>query len=69
MEWQPIETAPKDGTAILAWPVAYGDVEIVSWLGRRKLDGIWSVKHLSLRACERVAPTHWKPLDAPPVTS
>lgn len=56
-EWQKIETAPKDGTEVLAaWSgsplvriVAYYD----RWIEGRDGDGIET-------------PTHWMPLPAPP---
>lgn len=64
MEWQPIETAPKRRTFILAcdtdseWP---DDTEesmwIVCWDGDRwriSLDG------------QTATPTHWMPLPSPP---
>jgi hypothetical protein len=62
--WQPIETAPKDGTRVLVadanspWP--YGTDEgphLAAWDGYCwciQLDG------------QSARPTHWMPLPAPP---
>jgi hypothetical protein len=65
MAWQPIETAPKDGTEVLLW--IKGDEE-----SPRK--GRWE-ERLDLRRghkwcvaygwCEDT-PTHWMPLPEPP---
>jgi len=72
--WQPIETAPKDGTRILAvesfqrededgrlYPE---DAAVVRWVTSRH-DGHsgWSGYGLFLASFE---PTHWRPLHAPP---
>ena len=61
INWQPIETAPHDGSRILV----YADYEmfVVRWI-----DDWWHVndnKHgpYSLRGPE---PTHWMPLPEPP---
>jgi hypothetical protein len=65
MEWQPIETAPKDGRLILARN-ATGD----DWSGT--FVAYWStVKNDWMYSIERVAPelTHWMPLPEPPKTS
>jgi hypothetical protein len=73
-EWQPYETAPKDGTMVL---VSFGTmgVHAVAWLDRND-DGfaIWCVddnKHgpYALRGWNYnhpTAPTHWQPLPPPP---
>jgi hypothetical protein len=72
--WHPIETAPKDGTRILAvesfqrededgrlYPE---DAAVVRWVTSRH-DGHsgWSGYGLFLASFE---PTHWRPLHAPP---
>lgn len=64
-EWQPIETAPKDGRHIIGW---FGDsdekyAESVFWFdvaGRQAW--LWT------RDCDEpeLPPTHWMPLPEPP---
>lgn len=65
MEWQPIETAPKDKTPILVtaknevpcvvrWSVIYGEWEMVH------INGWDPDSRLPLE------PTYWMPLPAPP---
>ena len=67
-EWQPIESAPKDGTEVILfgdakWPQgvvpAYGDVSDCVSTGYFS-GGIWQFMG-------RIGkPTHWQPLPAPP---
>lgn len=70
--WQPIETAPKDGTQVIAqWPSyskhVVAHVGAVQWknewyeLGGRMWDGWWCVGG-GLPAKE---PTHWQPFPNP----
>jgi hypothetical protein len=60
MNWQPIETAPKDGTDILLW-----DGEDV--ISCRWLDGAW-VDSWGLMKYETPSEpaTHWMPWPEPP---
>ena len=53
--WLPMESAPRDGSRILAW-FSYGP-EVVNWKY-----GWWH--HKLDRECHE--PTHWRPLPAPP---
>jgi hypothetical protein len=67
-EWQPIETAPRDGTDVLVYvpkphwhyppPATPGVFEAWYGYGKWKIDtddnGTW------------VEPTHWMPLPSPP---
>lgn len=67
MDWQPIETAPKDGTKFDAWvPSRFGGYRMadLSFGPRGKLR-----QHGELTAAELPRwPTHWMPLPAPPET-
>lgn len=61
-DWQPIETAPKDGTHILAYPVLLDVACVVLW------EGNWAKGHWRVALTEREPPyqlTHWKRLDRP----
>ncbi len=66
--WQPIESAPKDGTSVLGFfPVLVGytarqDVVPMHWSGWG--GGIWA-NSTSGHNIDN-APTHWQPLPAPP---
>lgn len=70
-DWRPIETAPKDGRALLAWngnPLNY--VWMVCWAE----EGGWFIPscgrdgqtHGGYFSSPQFSPTHWKPLPEPP---
>lgn len=61
-EYQPIETAPKDGTSIIVTDMKHGD-HLMFWK-----DGVWQGKHYGIIGPiriywdESVSPlTHWRP--------
>ena len=63
IQWQPIETAPKDGTDILCYerghpkiPEDNGFMAVAHWS-----NGTWSED-----VSGWVEPTHWMPLPEPP---
>jgi hypothetical protein len=55
-EWQPIETAPKDGTQVWAWDAERGSNPAL-WV-----DGAWWITYDDAM----IHPTHWMPLPDPP---
>jgi len=60
--WQPIDTAPKDGTHILAFPVLLDVACVVSWHGSRQA-GYWR-----LPMTDKITPympTMWMPVPMP----
>jgi hypothetical protein len=70
-EWQPIETAPKDGRKIVALSEDYpSDPHIVFWRNfppGSYADGGWQVSALAGRDPVRnMIATHWLPLPEPP---
>ena len=59
--WKPIETAPKDGTAILTWKHGWREVE--KCICR---DGKFHVVNVFDEKLGEVYPTHWMPLPEHP---
>lgn len=76
-DWQPIATAPRDGTVILGWFPYYasteegGQVFVMRWNDEHYVDAprpyfeasgwVWGK-----RDQRKKQPTHWQPLPAPP---
>lgn len=63
-EWQPIETAPRDGNNILLFWC--GVVRMGFWLDNSKTMQAWDGWVPADRKSFRDNPTHWRPLPAPP---
>ena len=75
-EWQPIETAPKDGAPILIWQpenAQFDQINDCKFDDPRYAIGYWRVWAKSEWAAAwgnrnqaHVNPTHWMPLPEPP---
>ena len=65
-EWQPIATAPKDGSGILI--VAGGLVFEAFWDYMHDVN-VWRYANMTddQSLSEIIEPTHWMPLPTPPV--
>lgn len=68
MTWQPIETAPKDGTHIIA--LMYGEV-IEAWWEDNYRGGDWECVVMPSHGCgccgdRNADPTHWMPIPSKP---
>ena len=69
-EWQPIETAPKDGTAVLAACPQAANIFIAAWRTWRSdalrgdVTGWWSNGAKNAYQPDQliIQPTHWQPL-------
>lgn len=61
-EWQPIETAPKDGTHVI---VAKGKRVFVAWFDDLEDQWLDSINHNGYEDSP-VEPTLWTPWPAPP---
>ncbi len=72
MEWQPIETAPRDGSEIIAFGIKRGDYGYTSdeetWTGVRwsNESKCWLETKPATRYSNGFKPTHWMPLPPPP---
>ncbi len=61
-EWQPIETAPRDGERVLvAWKVTSGfEIHVGYW------SGDWREAYAHAILDELESPTQWMPISQPP---
>lgn len=81
MEWQPIDTAPRDGTTLLVmrdiWPgtksgraeecTGHNTYVAAWWAGERNGQGAWICYFNAVLDPEcPIDPTHWMPLPPPP---
>lgn len=72
MKYQPIDTAPKDGTEVLLWE-KYGYVPVVAlysvqagkWRASREHYDVDGDAYLVDTLCQEII-THWAPLPTPP---
>lgn len=68
--WQPISTAPKDGTKILAYiHIDDGDIGVMKWMdfGQGLAVWVWADELMGDVDPDPHQPTHWMPLPPAPV--
>lgn len=69
--WQPIETAPKDGTEIYVWAPGWngrGPLVRTAWCGTQDgACGFWMNEFLNGSYGCPFKPAHWTPIPPPPV--
>ena len=63
LAWQPIETAPKDGTWVLGWAQSDSAPYLISWGRNHNGDLLWRTQSFSFVGGYI---THWMPLPAAP---
>ena len=65
--WQPIETAPRDGTEVLAW-CDFDSLRCAIVISYEPNDENpkWPWWDWDCRGIHESVPTHWMPLPAPP---
>lgn len=65
--WQPIESAPKDGTRVLIYQ---GGHVYIAWWDEKDWTGVWVIFDCddSFYSLTADHPTHWLPLPDPPET-
>lgn len=71
-EWQPIESAPRDGTRILIWPKLMQPRAALNFVReKRAVIGYWHTPGNSEKPGMWIgagSPTHWRRLPPPPKT-
>jgi len=81
--WQPIETAPKDGTAVLLCWAVDADKKMIDWQKEPETAGVfvqvaswWEIEDSWIVYASLVkenplhfTPTHWMPLPKPPTSA
>lgn len=67
-EWQPIETAPKDGKPIILWFPYWSNIPMVAHYGCNQFNRLGWIGEYIL-SDDGDMPTHWHPLPAPPQLS
>jgi hypothetical protein len=63
MNWEPIDSAPKDGRKLLAWSAEADEVRFVYWDTDDEGEDGWCD---DLGTVMLDTPTHWMPLPDPP---
>ena len=67
-DWNPIDTAPLDGTAILLWippsTIAIGSYDPDRYSRRPR--PFWDYRATRPHVCRQAPPTHWMLLPSPP---
>jgi hypothetical protein len=68
VEWESIDTAPKDGSAVLAWHPDWNVPTFVRWvLNHRTKTEFWNdLIEWDCYSLEHDPPTHWLRLPEPP---
>ncbi len=66
-EWQPIETAPKDGSIVILGCAHPGFRPVAVCWAQDKVRWEWPMSNG--RPLKHYDPTHWQPLPAPPEMS
>ena len=66
-DWQPIETAPKDGRRILIYADIFPGIVVAHWQERNITGEGWVMDPESESwGAHDAKPTHWMPLPEPP---
>lgn len=66
-DWQPIKTAPRDGTPVIVWPPTYPGATSCAWWNSDAYAKcprpFWDRADASLKSRSRdLPPTHWRPV-------